>query len=479
MKLISLGVCLVLLVNLCAGLENFRVQEVYNWKQVLYDNLPFDGSVNIAKYQYYIPENNDIVAFSHHAKSGLVLATVPRFRPGIPSSLNAFCTKDYPAGTSPRLWAFPDYKKNAIKAFYYGIPHDDAYNQTTIKLYSAGYFNNFFGSQYNAISSNQQFPYQGYYSPLEDINIVSVYASHIDNYCNRLFVLDTGVLRYSSNEVYDVQKPAIVVFDLPDNGCETRKFPVIRRVEIPDHLWTNPIGFAGLTFDYTQKSCDDLIIYVTNLFDYSLIAYDYKNGQFWSIKDPSLKPTIAESRLLFKDTYEYNIPLGVQSLTLGHSDESGNKIAYFAPVSSTSEFAVSTKVLRDARNYSYKYTPGHFTLVGYRGCKSQSIHQVYDEITGVIFFAEAQSGRIRCWNTQHPLNPDTVGTVYESHKIHSASSIDIDSDGYLWFHTSQLPFMYTTSNPLNLFEINSRTFKVKTTEAIKDTVCALNLVHGE
>lgn len=45
-------------------------------------------------------------------------------------------------------------------------------------------------------------------------------------------------------------------------------------------------------------------------------------------------------------------------------------------------------------------------MVGDRGSRTQSTMHDYDELSGVMFFAEISKNGIGCWNTKRPLNPD-------------------------------------------------------------------------
>lgn len=413
--------------------------------------------------------------------SELMVVAVGRLRPGVPSTLNAFCVSDYPKGTSPHLWGFPNQEKNVLEASFYGeeVPNNQDRSLTQkFKKFSPGYYQHFF-SIYGSHNNYQNgFPFAGHKKPFynsnnpyEDFKIISVYYPIVDDRCNRLFVIDTGVLQYSPTEIYEVQSPALIVFDLPGNGCQTRDFPLIRRVEIPGHLWKTQAGFSIITLDYQKKgSCDDLILYITNTLDSNVISYDYRTGNFWSTTDNSMKPIMSESYVLFKGN-TYQLPIGIGNVALGWPDKFGNRLAYFAPGSSLGEYVVNTKVLKSSKRSFLKHSSEDFTLIGYRGCNTQGYRQVFDKSTGVMFFGEMQSKRISCWNTRLPLNPDTVGVVFESNNLEFVSAIFLDSDGYLWFHSNQLPIIFLTHMPLDVLQINSRTFRVKASDAILGTVC--------
>uniref|UniRef100_A0A1B0DQY0 Uncharacterized protein n=1 Tax=Phlebotomus papatasi TaxID=29031 RepID=A0A1B0DQY0_PHLPP len=347
----------VVLPLFCAigGVKNNGVEEMYYWREVMYENLPLNDNAMIGKYPYHIPTNNDVYGAGYHAKSGLMLTTVGRIRPGVPSSLNGFCVSDYEKGSSPHFWGFPNYEMNTLKASFYEGTTDYSRSRSfrrKAQKYSAGYYNHFYGN----------------YNPLEDFSIVSVYRPNIDDVCNRLYVMDTGLLHYSATEVYNVQNPALIVFDLPSNGCQTRKFPVIRRVEIPNHLWNDPTGFCYITHDHQPKgSCDDVILYIANSFgDNSLTVYDYKKGSFWTFNDPSFNPIAAESKIVF-NYHNYELPVAIVNVALGWPDKNGNRNAYYFPAASTGEYIVSTEVLKDRKRAPSNYSPGDFSLIAYRG----------------------------------------------------------------------------------------------------------------
>ncbi|XP_055696994.1 L-dopachrome tautomerase yellow-f2-like [Phlebotomus papatasi] len=445
--------------NTIRGYKNYGVEEMYYWKDVYYENLPYEDDTLIGKYPYHIPANNDVVGIGYHAKSGIMLATVGRIRAGVPSTLNAFCVADYDKESSPKLWGFPSYRRNTLKSYFYeGFDKYSRQLNSDYTTYSAGYYTHFFESELS--------------NPITEYSIISVYHPNIDDQCNRLYVVDTGVLSYGVSEVYNVQNPAIIVFDLPSNACQRRQFPVIRRIDIPNNFWKNPIGFVYIAIDHqARKSCDDVFLYITNTMDSSLTVYDYKRGSFWAFSDPSMGPIITESQMVFNNYFNYDFRLGIMNVALGWTDNTGSRNAYFAPGSSTSEYIVSTKLLKTPQRTPLKYNPLEFFLIGHRGCHSQAFKQVFDSATGIMFFAELQSKKIRCWNTQLPLNTDTIATVFESEALQFVSEINVDTDGYLWFHSCHLPLAYLSDIPLNTTDFKPTTFRIRIFEATRGTVC--------
>ncbi|XP_055686945.1 L-dopachrome tautomerase yellow-f2-like [Lutzomyia longipalpis] len=386
----------------------------------------------IGKYPYYIPANNEVIGLGYHAASGLMLAAVGRIRPGVPSTLNAFCMEDYHKGTSPHLWGFPNYKMNTLQASFYDEQIRNIRSLNTSIKYSAGYFKYFFGDQHEMDLGRRDITLNRPYNSFQDFTIIHTFRPIVDDRCNRLFIIDNGVLNYGLNLRYNVQNPAIVVFQLPTGRCSKGPFPVLRRIEIPSYMWKEPIGFAYITLDYQKRgSCDDLFLYITNTFDTTITVYDYKRGTFWKFSDPSMRPVYAESLMTFGNDFQYINAIGIMDIVLGWPDKDGNRNAYYTPGTSLAQYVVSTKLLKNSKRASYNYNPEEFTLIGYRGCGTENFLQTIDLSTGVIFFAQMQSKKLLCWNIQYPYNPDTIGVLYESDALQFVSSINIDAEGYL------------------------------------------------
>ncbi|GAB0094194.1 Six-bladed beta-propeller, TolB-like [Sergentomyia squamirostris] len=438
---------------------------MYNWREVIFENLPLPEDAYIGRHPYYVPENNDILGIAHHVPSGLMITTVGRIRVGVPSTLNAFCLADYPNSRSPYLWGFPDYKKNTLKAsFFKGTDFDTPYDDL-VREYPDYY------QSYQTEASIKKSNNEQVYKPIEDFSIISVYSPVVDSKCNRLYVVDSGIMQFTSTASLRIQNPAILVFDLPSDGCKRRRFPLLKRLEIPGHLWKNPLGFIHLTVDQSNSdSCDDTFIYIPNIFDNNLIVCNYKTSEFWSFTDPTMNPILSESKMSYKDLFAFTIPMGIMNVALGWPDNRGSRVAYYAPGSSFGQYITSTKILKDPQR-SQKYNPMHFNLIGYRGCDSQSIYQIFDPTTGIIFFAEIKSARVRCWNVENAINSDTQGVIFESKERDYISDMTLDSDGYLWIITNQFPLTFLTDVQLDTREVNSRVFRVNATDVIRGTVC--------
>ncbi|GAB0088336.1 Six-bladed beta-propeller, TolB-like [Sergentomyia squamirostris] len=258
------------------------VQEVYKWKNIKFENLPLPENTTVGPYPYYIPENNNIMQMGYHPQSGIMLVTVARLRPGVPITLGAFCTDDYSLGSSPAIWAFPDYESNTLKN-----------------------------------SDFENYSRREYYNP------------------------DTGTLKFGLTN-YVVQKPAIMIYNLPPNGCKTRVFHLIRKAEFPEQLIKiDPFGTLYMTLDPQSHNCDDIFIYFTNVFQNYLAVYSYKENEFWYFKNQTTFQPVQEESYLTDESFKFFLPLGVVSVALDHPDKHGDRIAYYMPSASGAQYAVN------------------------------------------------------------------------------------------------------------------------------------------
>ncbi|XP_055693544.1 L-dopachrome tautomerase yellow-f2-like [Lutzomyia longipalpis] len=451
---------------------------VFQWNQVEYENLPQPADSLVGPYQYFIPENNDIVGLGYHPASGLMFAVLDRLRPGIPASIAAFCINGLKIGSSPKFWAFPNFEIQALRAedFEGKSRQVEEILQLNDSSTNQGPINYIWPQPIRPIYATPPKPPTPI-TPIpvdnsSDFRIISTFEVVVDEKCNRALFVDAGMVEYY-NVSFVIQKPALVIYDLPFDGCENRTFQAIRRVEFPNNLATmNPFTNFHMTLDYQSSDCDDLYIYIANFCGHFLVVYDYKTNEFWYYTGhPSFQPIAAESYIVYDETLDFILQAGIYSVALSFPDRYGNRIAYYIAGASTAQYAVSTKVLKNRTKSPRNYHPNDFRIYGYRGSNTQTSRMVFDYTNRVIFYAELQSRRVSCWNVNKPLNPDNIGVVFETDQPFFPLSMFIDSRGYLWFSTGRLPYMYFTNNPIDLSKTNFYFFRIKIRDVINGTVC--------
>ncbi|XP_055680106.1 L-dopachrome tautomerase yellow-f-like [Lutzomyia longipalpis] len=444
------------------------VDEIYHWKKVEFDGLPKSADSSVGPYPYYIPENNNINDVGYHAASGLVLVTILRVRPGVPITVGAFCAKNYEFGSSPKIWGFPNYGLNTLQ--------DSDFVKGPLEKYKGDNIPNPIRQDHNQVHHIPTYYKPTIFPNSEQSNldrIISVVYITIDDKCNRVFFMDNGQFNYFRNTTYFVRKPTLVAIDLPMNGCETKDFLTIRRSEFSNRIAAyGSDGFVSPVIDYYPSGkCDEPFVYIPNAFFSNLFVYDYKKDDFWVFEHKTFLPVISESYFIFDKTIKYQAEFGIYALALGFADKYGNRDVYYAPMASTAQYSVSTKILKDRRKFPMNFHYDDFHIMGYKGDHHQVVSMAVDYKYGILFFGEVQSQQIRCWNMNKPLNPDNIGVIFESEKLLVGFEVMIDSEGYLWCTTNQIAVNYLTETYLDHGKVNTQVFRLKISDAIQGTVC--------
>lgn len=371
---------------------------------------PLDGFID----QLEIPENHVLYGVAHDAVNDVIYASIPRTAPGIVATLVFFENVTETRELSPKFTAFPDYEVNEIKTC--DILRSQKSRQRLASLYQ----------RYARLdySYDPRFDSGSFTSGLPVLRcnaferLISTYQPVLDE-CGRLWVLDTGVLEFPTGNVR-VKDSQLWVFDVRSGPWDA---DLVRRFDFPSEIVKDGTGLSGLAVDVVGGRCGETFVYIPNQVDNRIVVYDYYKDDAWFYEHYSLRGDAMESDFNY-DGFRIQFTAGVTSITLGPADEGPGhfRTAYYTAGSSTGEYSVSTKSLR---NPNRSPTLDHVTLVGYRGKDAQSMTHVYDEESGVLFFAESQTGRVRCWNSAKPLRPENLVTVFESKTFIYGSHISV------------------------------------------------------
>ncbi|XP_045509266.1 L-dopachrome tautomerase yellow-f2-like isoform X1 [Colias croceus] len=296
-------------------------------------------------------------------------------------------------------------------------------------------------------------------------SLISVYRTRADT-CNRLWMVDTGLLELSviSNR-RQLQPPGIVIFDLNTNQQILRY--TLKDSDVPSA--TTPAGLASITVDITGN-CDDAYAYIPDLSTYGIIVYSLKDNDSWRLQHNyfSYNPVAGNIRVA-GEYFQWSD--GIFSITLSPPTPDTCRKAYFHPLVSTEEFAVSTCVLKNKTASTNRYFFDKFSYLGDRGQNSQCTMHDYHERTGVIFFADIGRDGISCWNTVKPLSANTVSVLAQHDDLLSyPADLHVTGDE-VWVITNRLPrFGYSR---LNTDEYNFFIYKGHVQRLIYGTPCAV------
>lgn len=341
--------------------------------------------------------------------NNVLYAAVPRNAPGVPATLVFVENVTQIWNVNPAFTPFSDYSVNELKECDLKMPRfrkrpsnrrskDERNHQVD---YS---YDDRFDTVTGSPSPRNRSPI--YCDSME--RLISVYEPVMDK-CGRLWIIDTGVLEYSSGDVV-LKRPQLWTFDVKQGPWNSK---LIRRFDFAKDVLKDGTGLTGLTVDILNGNCEDTFVYIPNHVDNRIVVYDFFKDDAWYFEHYSFAGDSAESDFIHSGFASKFIG-GISTIALGPKERRSRgyyRTLYYTAASSTGEYSMSTRELRSKKN-----SPNvrNVKLVGYRGKDSQSMSQVFDEENNVLFFAESQTGRIRCWNINNPLRPGNIGTVFKS-----------------------------------------------------------------
>lgn len=159
---------------------------------------------------------------------------------------------------------------------------------------------------------------------------------------------------------------------------------------------------------------------------------------------------------------------GIFGISASPMGADGYRTLYFSPLSSNTEFAVSTRILRDES----KVTGGSFNdfkVVGNRGRDTHTTAKVID-VTGVQLFSLIDQNAIGCWSSRLPLKPQNIAVADKDDvSLIFPSDVKIDAGRNVWVMSDRMPVFLESE--LNYGDINFRVFVAPIEKLIEGTVC--------
>ncbi|XP_014260013.1 protein yellow [Cimex lectularius] len=385
-----------------------KMKEVFKWKQVDYA-FPNEAARNMSVTMQEFKQRHNL-PLGIEIWNDKVFVTVPRWRSGVPSSLNYVKLN---SGESPLLVPYPDWETNNITS----KPHEE--------------------------------------------KIVSTFRVRADE-CDRLWVIDSGLADLLEAPQL-LTPPKLMVYDLKTDKL-LRVYP-LKPTDAKAESF-----FANIVVDVSKDKCDEANAYLADLGNFGLVVYDWKTNDSWRVQhhffyfDP-----LAGNYNIGGVNFQWND--GLFGIALGPNDSDGHRTMYFHPLSSTREFAVSTKIVKNKSIASESYY--EYKILGSRGPDSQATTSFLDEKSGVLFYTQVNKDGIGCWNSlthRNDYSADTNGLVASDNQtMVFPNDLKIDRNRNLWVITDRLPaFIYRQLDPE---EVNFRILMAPVDELVKGTVC--------
>ncbi|KAK7574216.1 hypothetical protein V9T40_011407 [Parthenolecanium corni] len=297
--------------------------------------------------------------------------------------------------------------------------------------------------------------------------ITSVYRLHVD-VCDRLWLLDTGLndILDKNEKLYD---PKIQVYDLNTDR-------LVREYTLPKDVIRDNSLFVNIIADVNRNDCEGAFAYVADLESNALIVCDMQHGDSYRITHHFFNfDPLSGDYNIGGDNFQW--PSGIFGLALSPLQKDGFRTLYFHPMSSTHEFAVSTRIIRNKTIASNSYH--EYKVLGSRGPNAQSLGSSIDEATGVLLYTLHHKNAIGCWNIYNPeYSADTNAVLARNDEtMNFPTDLKVDKNGILWVLTDKLRLFGL--NKLNYNEVNFRIFDVPVKDIVKGTVCDETRVVAE
>lgn len=371
--------------------------------------LDYEWPSNETKLLFPGYKQEDNLPLGLEITSTRIFVTVPRWRRGVVASLNYFYVND--TRESPTLIPYPSFEAH----------------------------------QYEAGSVPE---------------IISPFRIRVDR-CERLWVLDTGFTDILQNPEQEAP-PALLIYDLKNDR-------LLRKFVIPEDQKTHDSLFANIALE--DYSCEDTFAYLGDLGGPGLVVYSWKSRKSWLVKHRFFQPD-PQSEEFNVSGISFQWTDGLFGMSIAPSND-GYSVMYFHPLSSTMEYSVSTKILRDSERANSPDNFKEFRALGSRGHNGQSSVSFLDPDTGVLFYALTNLNAIACWKPRNMFTLHQQGLIYQnSIMMVFPNDLKIDQNGNIWVLSDRLPtFMYARLDPE---DYNFRILMGSAKEAIRDTVCSTN-----
>ncbi|CAH0590032.1 unnamed protein product [Chrysodeixis includens] len=366
----------------------------------------------------YVPVNNMPTGIARWKEK--LFITIPRWKKGIPASLNFVYlneTQDAP------LHPYPNWEEGCL-----------ATNGST--------------------TSNR--------------TVVSTFRVHVDR-CNRLWVVDNGVTEMSK-DVRQVTQPAILVFDLKTDA-------LLKKYIFKDDVLREASVLTSIAVETVGKECakGNSFAYITDMGSNAVLVYSMKDDDAWRVENHyfHFDPHAGVYKVGGIDFYWSD---GVSSCALSQPKKDGYSDLYLHPTSSTKQFRMSTKLLRDKDTPKEDIFNG-VEIIGDRGPRSQATACDIDPATNVLFYTQVCKNGLGCWNIDKPFNEENTPLILsDCNLMEFPNDVKADREGNLWILSDrQSRFLYEA---MDFEQVNFRVLTSPTSTLIQGTSCEKKSIFG-
>ncbi|XP_060805644.1 protein yellow-like [Amyelois transitella] len=410
-----LTVCLLWSITMVSGLIPPR----FAWKTLDFAWESPEKREEAISSGSYIPENNMPTGIARWKDK--LFITIPRWKKGVPSSLNYLHIN---GPQNQTLNPYPNWDEGFVK--------DDAC----------------------CLGTNS--------------TVVSTFRVHVDEK-DRLWVVDNGVADMSG-DVKQIAEPAIVVFDLKTDALINR-YPLAPEVLSESSVLTSivvDIVPAGKPEKGKEKAEDETYAYIPDMGSNAIIVFRQSTGETWRVENHyfHFDPHAGAYKVGGVDFYWRD---GVSALALLPAKKDGQRELLLYPTSSTRQFRMSTKLLRD-KNSTKEQLFNAVEVIGDRGANTQSTACDYDPVNEVLFYTQLSKNGLACWNVNKPFDAaNTPLLVSDCQMLEFPNDVKVDREGNIWILSDrQSRFLYES---MDFQQVNFRILSAPTATMVQGTAC--------
>lgn len=243
---------------------------------------------------------------------------------------------------------------------------------------------------------------------------------------------------------------------------------LLRRYVFPDSQVKSDSFFANIAVE--DGDCDNTFAYAGDLGAPGLVVYSWKHQSSWRVQHHYFHPDpLAGNFTINGINFQWGD--GLFGLSISKQQPDGFANLYFHPFSSTMEFSVSTKVLRNQTYAVSSENYDDFKILGSRGPNGESGASFLDQLTGVLFYSLPNLNAVACWKTSNrAYTIKSQGRIYmSSTEMLFPNDVKVDDQDHLWVLSDRLhEYMYGKLDPNN---VNFRILTAHVEDAIENTAC--------
>lgn len=214
-------------------------------------------------------------------------------------------------------------------------------------------------------------------------------------------------------------------------------------------------------------SCDDTFAYFSDELGYGLIAYSWEQNRSWRFSHSFFfpDPLVGDFNIAGLN-FQWGAE-GIFGITTSPSGPDGYRTLFFSPLSSHTEFSVSTRILRDESKVKGSYKD--FKVLGVRGPDAHTTSKVMDD-SGVQLFNLIDQNAIGCWKSTLPHKPQNIAIVDKDDVgLVFPSDVKIDDQRNVWVMSDRMPVFLESE--LDYSDINFRVYTAPLDVLLQGTVC--------